>query len=645
MQHKIRFVQSKGSSREVRELSLSSDRATLGRGTDQTIQINDRRIPLQHSKLTFKAGTVELRANSGFNFALNDSVARQAELIPGDVVDISGHQLRVLIEDDILVVEIELSDAQPEALRDRFTTRLRQLNIPMRAFSWVLFVLILSIGIIIPSTGIFIGMEPLRQSPLPDDSIWLAGPLHDTHAFLGDKCENCHTVPFVPAQEVDCLNCHLSINHHFDTELLGRDYFIGDTCQDCHREHNGPEAITRRDQPTCTVCHEDLANAGYESDLQTASDFLLNHPAFMVSVLEMQEDQHWLLKRFDMWDDDLEEDSNLKFPHDIHMDPDGVMGQEDYVTMECTDCHGIEKGGMRMKTVTMEQHCASCHDLTFDPASPDRVVPHGAPGDLVNLLRGYYAYEYFQENAEPGSTTVQTAPTPTRKARRPGRRKQLISDFQMDAPIHSGSKAAQEYVDKRVNEAASMLFEQRTCIICHELERPSNSGTNQNANIDANNNAANIKVVPVKLTPDWMPMAEFSHDSHQNMSCEGCHDAAWSDTATDVLMPDIGTCRVCHGGEHAEDKLQSTCISCHKFHLADQGPMGILLAIDEEGNLIDQFGNYVDEEGNILPDLEEDDQFIDETDEYSEDNEDWQEQADSESSFDSDSETGTTPEQ
>lgn len=621
MQHKIRFVQLKGSGREVRELSLSTDRATLGRGTDQTIQINDRRIPLKHSKLTFKNGKVELRANGSFTFAVNDTATGQAKLSPGDVVDISGHKLRVLVEDDAIVVEIELSDTQPEALRDRFTTRLRQLNIPIRTFSWVLFAAVLSIGVIIPSTGLIFGMESLRQSPLPDDTVWLAGRLHDTHVFLGDKCENCHTVPFVPAQEVDCLNCHLSINHHFDTEKLGRDYFVGDTCQDCHREHNGPEAITRRDQPTCTDCHEDLANAGYESNLQTVSDFLNDHPPFMVSVLEMQDDKNWLLKRFDMWDDDLEEDSNLKFPHDIHMDPDGVMGEEDYVIMECTDCHGTEKGGMRMKTVTMEQHCASCHDLTFDPASPDRVVPHGNPADLVNLLRGYYAYEFFQENAEPGSTSVQVAPIPTRKARRPGKRKQLISDFQMNVPNQSGSKAAKEYVDKRVNQAASMLFEQRTCIVCHELEMPSDS-----ASKPGSADAANIKVVPVRLTPDWMPMAEFSHDSHQNMACEGCHEAAWSDTATDVMMPDIGTCRTCHGGEHAEDKLQSTCISCHKFHLEQQGPMGVMLGIDEDGNLIDQMGNYVDEQGNILPPPEEGEWLEDQPpSEASEENLEWQE--------------------
>ena len=28
-------------------------------------------------------------------------------------------------------------------------------------------------------------------------------------------------------------------------------------------------------------------------------------------------------------------------------------------------------------------------------------------------------------------------------------------------------------------------------------------------------------------------------------------------------------CRECHGGEHAERRLQSTCIECHNFHQPD----------------------------------------------------------------------------
>ena len=255
--------------------------------------------------------------------------------------------------------------------------------------------------------------------------------------------------------------------------------------------------------------------------------------------------------------------------------------------MECSDCHTVEKGGMLMKAVTMEQHCSSCHELTFDPAAPDRVVPHGDPEDLINLLRGYYAYQYFQENAEPGSSrTLRTAPEPTRKARRPGARRQTIAGFQQSIPNQAGTKEAQEFVDKRVSDASSTLFEKRTCVICHELDGVDGDGVWQ--------------VVPVKLTSDWMPLAEFSHDSHQNMTCDGCHEAASSDKASDVSMPDIESCRTCHGGEHAQNKLQSKCVACHDFHLDHQAPMSVVLSVDSSGKLIDQLGNFVDRQGNIL---------------------------------------------
>ena len=165
MKHSIRLVETKGSKREVRKLGIVSERLKLGRGTDQNIQIPDRRVPLEHSILTLKDNHVEIKANDRVTFTVNDNTSRRAELHPGDVADIAGHKIRVLIEDDILVVEIELVDAQTEPLRERFTTRLHQLNVRTRTFSWSLFLLILAGGIIIPTVGFFVGMEPLRDAP------------------------------------------------------------------------------------------------------------------------------------------------------------------------------------------------------------------------------------------------------------------------------------------------------------------------------------------------------------------------------------------------------------------------------------------------------------------------------------------------
>ena len=90
MKHSIRLVETRGSKREVRKLGIVSERLTLGRGTDQNIQIPDRRVPLEHSTLTLKDNLVDIKAKGAITFTVNDHASRRAELHPGDVADIAG---------------------------------------------------------------------------------------------------------------------------------------------------------------------------------------------------------------------------------------------------------------------------------------------------------------------------------------------------------------------------------------------------------------------------------------------------------------------------------------------------------------------------------------------------------------------------
>jgi hypothetical protein len=51
------------------------------------------------------------------------------------------------------------------------------------------------------------------------------------------------------------------------------------------------------------------------------------------------------------------------------------------------------------------------------------------------------------------------------------------------------------------------------------------------------------------------------------MTCASCHQAETSKAATDLLLPDIASCRMCHAGEQgSHDKLASGCIACHGYH-------------------------------------------------------------------------------
>ena len=588
MQLTVRYIQSKGTTREINEVVFNGDRATIGRGSDQTIQVQDRRVPLAHSMLILSENRLELKAERGQSFTHNNQSSRQKELVPGDLVDILGHELRVLPSEEgagfLIEMEIKISDVEP--LRNRFTTGLKQLRFPVRALSWGMFWLILSVGVLIPSVGFFVGMDVLRDSPLPDDSQWLTGELHASHALLSNECDACHVVPFEPARDQECLACHENVTQHFDANLLGSsdNVHANGECRDCHRDHNGPDGIVRYDQKLCADCHSDLSEIGLESSsLGNATDFLENHPPFKVSVLEMSPNQSWDVSRLALSSPDLIESSNLKFPHDVHVSEEGIEGLDSVVVLTCDSCHVAEKGGLSMKPVTMEKHCADCHQLTFDPDAPDRVVPHGSPKDLLQQLEGFYAYEFFQQEgqgldpqAKVNAYNIERLGE-QRDARRPGRRRdRQVINAPMFAQTASNAmtQQAKETIDLRVADAAANLFERQTCTICHEISP-------QEGDVP-------WKVLPVKLTDDWMPLAEFSHDSHVSMDCGGCHEAETSADASDVLMPDIKNCQECHGGEHSEDLLQSTCITCHKFHLDNQEPMTAQSLFHPDGVLADR---------------------------------------------------------
>jgi hypothetical protein len=552
---------------------------TIGRATDQTIQIADNSLPLSHSKLSGSGEELILTASGGQSFVVNGQIAKKQSLVDGDVVEISGHKLKILAgENDFPhLIEVELDSDQITELKNRFATGLKEINAPQRRFTWVLFLLLLGIGLLIPVIGLLVGIDKAREIPLvPDDSVWLTGELHQTHAFMGDDCTFCHTEPFVQTRDEDCLFCHLSVNHHFNTEKFGNDYKTGDSCGDCHNEHSVTEGITRTDQHSCTICHADLRESGFETDrLRSATDFLDDHPTFKLSMLRHDGGNDWHEERIDLWAEDLTEESNLKFPHDVHLDKAGIRGIEGTTVMECSDCHESDKGGYKMKTVTMEQHCSDCHALTFDPDTPNRVVPHGSPPDLMRTLREYYAYEFLNPgNAIKASGAQEAAKLElieTRSLRRPGklRDRKSITELKLAPSIDqsaSMTERAQSYIEARVNDAASNLFEKQTCTICHEVTKTGDSNVPWH-------------VKPVRLSESWMPLSIFKHEGHKNMQCNACHDAEVSESATDVLMPNLASCRNCHGGEDSSGLLQSTCVTCHDFHMTEQGPMGELMDI------------------------------------------------------------------
>ena len=564
MQLLVRRIKKKGASREVAQEAVSGDLIGIGRGSDQAIQIADKRIPLSHSQLSFRNGDLFIQTNSDNSVLVNNEVVRSSPLSVNDVVELAGYQVTVLAGDNgaDFVLEINLDAQEVQPLQDRFNLKIGDLKFPQRKLSWFFFMTMLFVGLGSPLLGYIVGFDTLRESPLPDDGMWMSGDLHPAHAFTGENCQYCHETPFVSVTDGACLSCHQSTNHHFDQSLVGNSYITGSACQDCHGGHAG-EDITREDQELCATCHVDMYAAGYQkSDLGDATDFLENHPSFKVSVNEFSNSGGWSVVRWDQASTEPAVDgSNLIFPHDVHVHQDGINGPQGVEILGCNSCHQVEPGGGNMLDVTMEKHCASCHELTFDPAAPDRYLPHGEPEELIELLKGYYAYEYLHGDVGVGSSALETGTDP-RPVRRPGSLSTLSpASYAARSDFQGLSQEAIDYVGLKVADAASNLFERQTCAICHAIT------------FDPSDSEVPWNVAPVKLTDTWMPKAVFSHDSHENMSCGDCHEAEASSVATDVLMPEIQSCQVCHGGEHAKNLLQSNCLACHEFHYPDQPKM------------------------------------------------------------------------
>lgn len=434
-----------------------------------------------------------------------------------------------------------------------------------RKLSWLLFLGILLAFLIIPLLSLTNDStrDALRDSPLPSDNSWSSGALFSAHQTpdLNHNCQACHVNAFEVVQDTTCLSCHSDTNHHFDTAVHDVSSLDSTRCASCHREHSEPTEIIRQDDQLCSSCHQDMAASGAVTTIlrdvdsfgikQQSNKHKAPHPAVRVTMLMPtgEADQTiWSTERFDLSAQPLE-NSNLIFPHDIHLDPAGIDSPSGEKVLACNDCHVNDDAGKLMQPVTMENNCRSCHSLVFDAAAPKREVPHGDPDTVLLTLQEYYSRQFLTES-------LGREPTPQEMSefilRRPGIGVQQRAEqsFNLASPWGKANSVAQE------------IFERTTCKTCHEIS------INEDPQY-----LSKWRVDPIRLTETWMPMADFDHFSHRTSDCATCHAATTSNQSSDVLMPDLPVCEACHTGERThENKLPSNCISCHQFHLPEQLP-------------------------------------------------------------------------
>jgi predicted CXXCH cytochrome family protein len=369
-----------GGSVEYRDNEFVSDVITIGRATDQDIQLTDTGVELEHARIGQRmGGKAQIKSLSVSGVSINDDVVSAGTLKIGDVIKIGDSTLEIISPPpgfDFALTLARGEGVEPEGEPGaQYVTSLEQTKLSKRKWSWVLFIVIVVLFMGLPVAGLLNeGLRDiLRSTPLPSDNVWDSGPLIPAHRIpeLAGNCNACHAIPFRMVNNKECLACHKDVGKHADEEAHNTPELTEARCESCHKEHNEPAAIVRTDEALCVDCHGDLkANTPAETRLRNARNFGTDHPSFRLTTLVPQnkgKDTTWKAVRLDQDGTGLVEQSNLKFSHKAHLDPKGVEAPEGQVILQCEDCHQLDGAGKLMQTIQMEQICRRCHALVIAP--------------------------------------------------------------------------------------------------------------------------------------------------------------------------------------------------------------------------------------------------------------------------------------
>ena len=555
------------------DTELSAEAISIGRAGDQLIQLRGGDIRRAHALIKAVAGKLTLVAADKNTVTVNGKAAKSFVLAVGDVITLESHKITMVQPpagfDAACELEID-NDLQNQALESVYRTDLADTALGKRTPAYLLRALVILAGVLWPGAAHF-----LRDNPVdPDtglqqysksgagDVLWSSGPLLPAHQLeIGDDCSACHKVPFQTVQDEACVDCHQATSDHFvsghgadlggELGALHIDLAVTE-CQNCHKEHNEPAALVVSADSLCVGCHEDalkLSDSTIGTKAVTGFD-VDTHPAFKLNYLLPTVVKkgtgigvEWY-NRFYAADSGQKDLSNLKFPHDAHLDAEKVQTAGSGEAMVCSDCHTLKSDNEHFESITMERHCAACHDLSFDVADPDRELPHGDPRTVVQTIEEHFVRVYTDPDYKPVGSD--------RKRRRPGH--SGGAERCDDTPFDCGMK--------RATMEAGIQFTQRGCITCHEVSDNNSDDT-----------YSRWTVLPVKINHDWYGRAIFDHADHltqrgktENQVCSSCHQAGQSEKSSDVLIPAFDNCQSCHGDDLAENKVPMNCVSCHAFH-------------------------------------------------------------------------------
>ncbi len=519
-------------------------------------------------------GGASYRAGAGLNAEKNGKPALKGSLAEGDTLVVEGFEFRIIAAPmgfDV-AVQVQAVAGSGGAVKPRYAMELQPLGLSLRAWSYLGLVAILLLFLLLPVIGLFDDdvAKTLRSAPLASDNSWSTGPLIPAHRIpaIGDNCQTCHVKPFQMVQDEQCLACHRGLTDHIDLQVHQIHDFAEFRCASCHRDHNEPAQIVRTDDALCADCHgriEEFDLSGPTNSIAVSAFTEQDHPAFRYSLLRPQGSGGafgWELERPRLPHSEISETSNLKFPHDLHLDPQKVQEQGSGEALQCNSCHQLQDDGEHFAPITMDKDCRSCHSLTFDVFEPDLELPHGDQRAAIVAMEAHFIREF----TDPVLRKQRAATKPRRV---PGKR---------DARASCEGTGLDCGRAEAIKEA-EYQFANTGCVTCHVVEDTGAQDINDRWYIQ-----------PVKVNNDWYSRSSFDHQSHLALAgeneravCESCHQISQSSESSDIAIPGIDNCLQCHGAD-VDHSVDLSCVSCHDYHYPDAS----LMAVGGQSDLLEK---------------------------------------------------------
>ncbi|MCR9180150.1 MAG: cytochrome c3 family protein [Erythrobacteraceae bacterium] len=559
----IRTIDFTAAGREIiRDRVVEQDALTIGRAAENDIHLPDLAVEQRHVRIGRQSdGTLAVDALGTLGFGLDGRTVTHGVIDSrtGGEIALGAARLDIAREGDgniaITIRQVAADEGKGDALRG---FALASVLPSKRAMSWIFAGAIMLVLLMVPVASHLL-RTPVKNDPKSDmpgqvvmDATWSAGELSLKHHKLEDNCESCHVTPFVSVQDETCLTCHEELGDHARkprlaagmpplstgdalqwqiAETLGKEGPLG--CVSCHSEHEGPLRQKPASEAFCSDCHDALDTRLTDTALADAHDFGKEHPqfrpAFYASFGAAKPVRASL-------DSKPVERSGLKFPHDVHMDARGgaarmALSLPDYgQPLECKDCHTLTADKVSFKEVRMEDACESCHSLVSDRTTGGGFskLRHGDVKDLAQDL-----------------ARINSGPRPALAPRRP-----------RPGQFAQGGAYAAEF-GRPVRSFIGLSNALSQGGICTECHLP----TVKQGRPD---------LMPVNLPDRFLTSGYFSHEAHKKEECTDCHAADTSKAATDLLIPDLKSCRDCHLGATAvktKTIVPSSCAMCHSYHV------------------------------------------------------------------------------